>query len=832
MSNIGATNSSNIDAQLAAKRAEEERKKAEAAKLEAEQKAKAEAQKAQADAKSAAAQKGKDAQSTKTKAEDVSIHTAQKTDITATQTSAAKASVHTQVAETKTKETTPQETKSSSTNSATKKVDYEESLSRAITGGKWTSLFDNQFSTETTSGDTVNLSSSGQTSLSSMNASYEIGLTGNIQNLSDNTKDLTIQVLDPNSKANKLVMLSSMESSMDSSSGRLTLVALNLDTVKKCAKELGFKNLDFDDYKDVNVFKQWVSDVSKRKKSDTGDFIKNTREYCAKRLADATSDADKFDKIFGKKPVFLGKFLENFNLQGSMLQVAFLHWASRHSDKLCSNANLTKKLEEVLTSKDTDPEVKAAALYSIARNEKLSKEDKDKFFKKLDAEKVKKVIVDQIRSKCLTEEDAERVIADLNNALNEFSKCEGSGAQTGADFCAAGAGAGCQNEKHVHALHNSGDNNEVRSKALGQAVPYYKEDLQTKAVECAMELPQEGRQAAISRLHELDKENQVPATRIVSRHEMTTEDDRILLSSQIPKFDENVQTEASRVFLAEKRNTESARVMTAFTEQIPNLGISIEQKTAIYNQVNALGNVSPEIMASTKNQLATQYYELTNRTDFDNFANTINQNSANTNIVSTTSIPTVNSNVANSRTTTLSNSTKTENLFGLFGIAKSIATEIKEALSRYGVFNGIKPTMSQFIDMLDKEILSAETVVKAGYKDILIQQFSALNSDAQIAVLETLTDEEKIMMRQKGLLPKRFWEQVEKTVAAKALKGGEVSSTDANLLARTASNSVLYQCLNDSSIRLSAQSKSLFRKTLIDNNYIRKNINGEYEKAK
>ena len=140
--------------------------------------------------------------------------------------------------------------------------------------------------------------------------------------------------------------------------------------------------------------------------------------------------------------------------------------------------------------------------------------------------------------------------------------------------------------------------------------------------------------------------------------------------------------------------------------------------------------------------------------------------------------------------------------------------------------------MSQFVDMLDKEILSAETVVKAGYKDILIQQFSALNSDAQIAVLETLTDEEKIMMRQKGLLPKRFWEQVEKTVAAKALKGGDVSSTDANLLARTASNSVLYQCLNDSSIRLSAQSKALFRKTLIDNNYIRKNINGEYEKAK
>jgi len=145
--------------------------------------------------------------------------------------------------------------------------------------------------------------------------------------------------------------------------------------------------------------------------------------------------------------------------------------------------------------------------------------------------------------------------------------------------------------------------------------------------------------------------------------------------------------------------------------------------------------------------------------------------------------------------------------------------------------SGVKPTVAQFVDMLDKEILSAELVVKAGFKDALIQQFSSLSSDAQVAVLGTLTTEEKIMMRKKGLLPRRFWDQVEKQVAQKALEGGDVSNTDAKLLASTASNSVLYQCLNDSSIRLSAQSRSLFQKTLIDNHYLKRDGNGQYKKA-
>lgn len=785
MSNIGATNSSNIDAQLAAKRAEEEQQKAQAAKLAAEQKAKVEAQKAQADAKSATAQKGKDAQSTKTKVEDVSIHTAQKTDITATQTSAAKTSVHTQAAETKTKETTHQETKSSSPNSATKKVDYGEYLSRTITGGKGSSLFDNQFSTETTSGDTVNLSGSGQTSLSSMNASYEIGLTGNIQNLSDNTKDLTIQVLDPNSKANKLVMLSSM----DVPSGCLTLDALNgdrkvlndLDTLEKITKELGFKNVKFYDYEHADIVRDWKSKIDKRKEDEAKnplDFVKNTKEFCVRRLQYAAEDAEYFDKIVGDNIHLVGEFIEHFGVQDDAMKVSFLHWAAKYSEKLYSDETLTKKLGEILTSEGTDPEVKAAALYSIARNEKLSKEDKDKFFEKLDAEKVKKVIVDQIRSKCLTQEEAERVIADFNNALNEFSKNEGSWAQAGADFSAEGAGAGCQNKGHVDALHNSGDNNNsVRSKALGQAVSAYKKDLQTKAVECAMELPQEGRQAAISRLHELDKENQVPAIRIVSRHEMTTEDDRILLSSQIPKFDENVQTEASRVFLAEERNTQSARVMEAFATQIPNLKVSIEDRTAVYNQVRTLVSTTATGV-STPSELASVNKPVT-----------------------------------------------------LWGMAKTLSAQIATALAEYGIVQGVKPTVAQFVDMLDKEILSAELVVKAGFKDALIQQFSSLSSDAQVAVLGTLTTEEKIIMRKKGLLPRRFWGQVEKQVAQKALEGGDVSNTDAKLLASTASNSVLYQCLNDSSIRLSAQSRSLFQKTLIDNHYLKRDENGQYKKA-
>jgi len=778
MSNIGATNSSNIDAQLAAKRAEEERQKAQAAKLAAEQKAKVEAQKAQADAKSAAAQKGKDAQSTKTKAENVSIHTAQKTDITATQTSAAKVSVHTQAAETKTKETTPQETKSSSPNSATKKVDYGECLSRAITGGNGASLIYNQFSTETTSGDTVNLSGSGQTSLSSMNASYEIGLTGNIQNLSDNTKDLTIQVLDPNSKANKLVMLSSM----DVPSGCLTLGALNgdikvlidLDTLEKITKELGFKNVPFYDYEHADIVQDWKSKIDKRKEDEVKkplDFVKNTKEFCARRLQYAAEDAEYFDKIVGDNFHLVGKFIEHFEDQSDAMKVSFLHWAAKYSEKLYSDEKLTKKLGEILTSDNIDVSVKAAALYSIARNEKLSKDDKERFFARLDANNVQEKIKDQIRAKCLTKEESDKVIADFMNALNEFAKEEGAGAQKGADISATGAAASCQDKKQVRATYEAGDNNNpVRSKALGQAVSAYKKDLQTKAVECAMELPKEGRQAAISRLHELDKENQVPATHIICSHRNTTEDDRILLSSQIPKFDENVQTEASRVFLAEKRNTESARVMTAFTEQI-------------------------------------------------------------TNIASTVPVSAVESNYVNSGVTTPSELVKPDKPVGLWGIARSLGGQISAALAEYGIMSGVKPTVAQFVDMLDKEILSAELVVKAGFKDALIQQFSSLSSDAQVAVLGTLTTEEKIMMRKKGLLPRRFWDQVEKQVAQKALEGGDVSNTDAKLLASTASNSVLYQCLNDSSIRLSAQSRSLFQKTLIDNHYLKRDGNGQYKKA-
>ena len=552
----------------------------------------------------------------------------------------------------------------------------------------------------------------------------------------------------------------------------------------------------------------------------------------------AAEDAEYFDKIVGDNIHLVGEFIEHFEVQDDAMKVSFLHWAAKYSEKLYSDEKLTKKLGEILTSDDIDVSVKAAALYSIARNEKLSKEEKERFFEKLDAEKVKKVIVDQIRAKCLTKEESDKVIADFMNALNEFAKEEGAGAQKGADISATGLAASSQDEEQVRAAHEAGDNNNsVRSKALGQAVPAYKKDLQTKAVECAMELPQEGRQAAISRLHELDKENQVPATRIVSRHEMTTEDDRILLSSQIPKFDENVQTEASRVFLAEKRNTESARVMEAFATQIPNLKVSIEDRTAVYNQVSALNIVNDSVLQETRNQLATQYYELTNRTDFDDFVNTIGSNSANMNVGASvnvaSTVPISGAENISAGTAILSNTTDfsaNDRALGLWGVAKSVGIQIREALLKYGLANGVKPTISQFVDMLDKAILSAEVVVKAGYKAVLIQQFSELSLYAQNAVLETLTSDEQIRMLQEGRLPSRFRDKVEKLVAQKALEGGDVSNTDAKLMAMSASNSVLYQCLNDSSIRLSAQSRSLFQKTLIDNHYLKRDVNGQYKK--
>ena len=138
--------------------------------------------------------------------------------------------------------------------------------------------------------------------------------------------------------------------------------------------------------------------------------------------------------------------------------------------------------------------------------------------------------------------------------------------------------------------------------------------------------------------------------------------------------------------------------------------------------------------------------------------------------------------------------------------------------------------MSQFVDMLEKEIFTAEFVANSGYKDVLIKQFSALNGDTQKEVLKTLSIEDKLMMRKKGLLPRRFWEQVDELAANKVLEGGYVSASDAKLLAKTASNSILYHCLCDSSIKLSEDDKSLFKKTLIENRYL-KNVNGQYQKA-
>lgn len=929
MSNIGATNSSNIDAQLAAKRAEEERKKAEAAKLEAEQKAKAEEKKAQADAKAADAQKGKDVPAAKPKAEDVSIHTAKIDDKNATQTSAAKTSVHTQAAE-----TNSQETRAAGANSSTPTVDYGEYLRHTITGGG-ASLFNNQFSTETTLEDTVNLSGKGQ--ISYMEASspldgYENVFDKGIENTGKSNFDLF--------KPSQELTLTGANIDYKDENGLSKLDRQYHDEmIELMVKDSSVESFDsfVSVYKETDELGIYSEDHLKR----CWDFSKN--EFYKTANEKAIFTARYIAEAFKKNPSLKDDFLNNFESLPVGLQCGFIKLLDNPECAEEVSLEIKNKMHSMLTSPKVDLSTKFFAVATVLQSKNYDDAAKLRLIKSLQDDEILKSlnevaaesenedirkVADYLKNAIdhLKKNSTSEVVAEVQKATGEvlnvgvesaknetdaeerlnhlvdagalgdektmegfvegsvsnggkhskfvakFFGCCGGGphkifceayrkalkkdSQTeefkksperrhrNGELAAIVTGSG-QNPEEVKKRAEDFANDGIlgtREAATGFAQESLKNDDAEKTIAMANVVNNENVNSAVidayvEGLPKAKQEAQIGVYQACNMSKRATVEQREGLARVTCQLHESNQSEAAELFLAEKRNTESARVMEAFATQIPNLKVSIEDRTAVYNQVSALNIVNASVLQETRNQLATQYYELTNRTDFDDFVNTIGSNSANMNVGASvnvaSTVPISGAENISAGTAILSNTTDfsaNDRALGLWGVAKSVGIQIREALLKYGLANGVKPTISQFVDMLDKEILSAEVVVKAGYKDALIQQFSSLSSDAQYSVLETLTIEEKIMMRQKGLLPRRFWDQVEKQVAQKVLDGGDVSTSDASLLARTASNSVLYQCLNDSSIRLSAQSRSLFQKTLIDNHYLKRDVNGQYKK--
>ncbi len=795
MTSIG-TNNANIDAQLAVKRAEEEeQKKAQAAKLEAEKKAQDAAKKAEK----------KPPQQTKPKAEDVSIHTTQQ----------------------ETSTTKPQQLTNNTQTSiyARDSITQYEPYSDSTTLSGGNIQFTSSYASQPSYLDTVDFSSNN--SKTSDNDNFGLSATDSESN--NDTSPIpgfsTLDVLKPGSKESELLRTESTNNT-DNKPKDLTLniefkseVLEELKELNQKAEKIGFKGIYFTNGDDIKDFSEWLSSLEERKNREKFDlsFTQYPEGFCKRQLQYAQEDAKRLGKIFDKHPLDIETFINKFNEQDERLQVAFLHWASSNSDKIYSNKRLTKKLDEILTSNETKISVKAAALYCIAANQKLTKEEKEKFYAKLDAQKIKQIINKQIILDAPTKEDGERMMAAAANTVNTanaagFTLIAGTAAIMGAAYC--------QTEEDTKALCSAIETDtDAGARTKGRMTKYFRKDLQLTAHTCALNDPNHiCVSTAIEGISDLHQDNQPQAIKITCSHKNVTEDDRVLLSKQLHRCHKDVQDEAIKIFLAEKCNTQSARVMASFAEELPHLNIPLENKVTYYNQIKDSEVVSTQIINEVKNQLEEQYFKETNRKDFDQFAQSAAKNQDIRNIETKCS------------TTTNKDISTQDKTSGFWNVIKTLTSQACLFLENRAHSAHCKPTISQFVDMLEKEIFTAEFVANAGYKDVLIKQFSALNGDTQKEVLKTLSVEDKLMMRKKGLLPRRFWEQVDELVANKALEGGHISSSDARYLAHTASSSILYRCLTSSNIKLSEDDKSLFKKKLVENRYL-KNINGQYQKA-
>ena len=292
----------------------------------------------------------------------------------------------------------------------------------------------------------------------------------------------------------------------------------------------------------------------------------------------------------------------------------------------------------------------------------------------------------------------------------------------------------------------------------------------------------------INEVKNFKKEAQADSVKTISKSDKVDTKQRQLLAQQLAYLHQDVQYEAARAFISETRNSQNADIMNTFANEIANLEISTDNKNDLLATLSEIKTVLAEVIVEVKAQIETQ-----------------------------SQIQTKIQNI---------NKTETQNKTNLVELLKAFGQNAINFIQK----TSEKPTLHQFIDLLNEEVFTAEYVAKEGYKNVLISHFSSLKGDTQELVLKTLTVEDKILMRKKGLLPRRFWDNVDELIATKAIETQNISESDARLMIKVSSDAVLYKCLNKGN-KLSTDSKNLFTQTLIDNRFLVKDNYGQYKLA-
>ena len=534
--------------------------------------------------------------------------------------------------------------------------------------------------------------------------------------------------------------------------------------------------------KDVDAQRPSIKENKKKYKNDLKTFIAVGDKILAE-------DRDFLSEQIGENFEQLEYLAQNIEEQPERLQRAVINLLSDKKYKDQISKKTLKHLYSVIKSDKTSANVKAEVIHTILNSENYTREQKDELIKKLGLQEYQDKI-----------EYAMQMSSGVSNnaAICRMSdiSCNNIGEKNSETLMDCISGCSHHKDKKTETNNNECVAKSKLYQTSTNAQAVYVESLkkcnyaesQVHALKCVRESEHTKEKTvttAINEIKNFKKEAQVPSVEIISSSDRTTTKQRQLLAQQIVYFDEKVQFEASRVFMKEEKNFNNAKVMEVFAKEIANLKIPAEEKNNLLTTLENIQTVSEKIIEEVKTQIQTEIHT----------ANYIN-NQTETKVSLVKLIQTFGQNVVNSR---------------------NLSSE--------------RPTLNQFIDMLNNEVFTAEFVTEKGYKYALIFHFSLLNGDTQEKVLKSLTREDKIMMRKTGRLPRRFWDNVDDLIAAKAVESQNISDSDAQLLAKVASNSVLHKCLTGSSKKMSIDSKNLFRQVLIDNQFLEKDKNGQYKLA-
>lgn len=545
-----------------------------------------------------------------------------------------------------------------------------------------------------------------------------------------------------------------------------------------------------DDFK-----KQWESFDSIHRKPES-ELISLTEANPQKGYEEeqrmANEDAALLASLFKKKPELMSEVMDNFNKMPPRLQKGFIAMMDNPDYRDLVSTSILFKMKEIMVSNDFDTSVKGFAVLTAIKSSAYSDKQKGQFIKLLNSEDV----LEHIRQVALNTNNTEASayinrIQEIMNAACVDSKVNVREIQeTGARQGVAMSNASTQEETEhrIQLCCDSGYfSNKAGAEAAGRDICKHSKPESTVAAAKVLTTHEKVHNAAIDSITKnipnCHKDAQLGVFKAVNDSDKTTIEQRKELACQIHSMHNHVQLDAVKSFLAEEKNTQNELIMNEFIAQVSKLEIETSNKIEVLAQVEKIQNVSSEIVEKASAEIQKIVKQASSKSI----------------------IPSVNE------------------------FAKIISEKVAKVVAQV-VAPAEKPTLQEFRDMLDREVITAEFVANEGFKDVLIAQFSALNGDTQKEVLKTLTVEEKLMMRKKGMLPRRFWEGVDELAENKAVEGGNISSSDARYLAQNASNTILYRCLTDSRVKLSENDRALFRQTLIDNRYLKK-VNGQYQKA-